>query len=40
MFPSRSDHLLIDRILDGVQLHQLQSYTIAFGSSYAYDSMN
>jgi hypothetical protein len=40
VFASRSDHLLIDHILDGVQLHPLQSYTIAVGLSYAYDSIN
>jgi hypothetical protein len=40
VFPFRSDHLLLDRILDGVRLHPLQSYMIAVGSSYAYDSIN
>jgi hypothetical protein len=40
VFPSGSDHLLIDRILDGVRFHPLQLFTIAVGSSYAYDSIN
>jgi hypothetical protein len=40
MFPSRSDYLHIDRVLDGVQLQPLQPYMTAVGSSYAYDSMN
>jgi hypothetical protein len=40
VFPSRSDHLLIYRILDGVRLHPSQPNKIAVGSSYAYDSIN